>query len=67
MQKFLSVCQDRQFADNFRLNNVRVQFPLDFYCLKKLIDVCTQQAADVKSTVAFKDSHLTDGYTDCSP
>ena len=64
MQKFLSVCQGRQFTDNFWLNNVRVQFQLDFYCLKKVMDVW---AADVKSTVAFKDSHLTDGYTDCSP
>ena len=64
MQKFLSVCQDRQFTDNFWLNNVRVQFQLDFCCFKKLIDVW---AADVKSTVAFNDSHLTEGYTDCSP
>ena len=64
MQKFLSVCQDRQFTDNVWLHNVRGQFRLNFHCLKKLIDVW---AADVKSTVAFKDSHLTDGYTDCSP
>ena len=64
MQKFLSVCQDRQFTDNVWLHNVRGQFRLNFHCLKKVIDVW---AADVKSTVAFKDSHLTDGYTDCSP
>ena len=61
---FCHFCQDRQFTDNVWLHNVRGQFRLNFHCLKKLIDVW---AADVKSTVAFKDSHLTDGYTDCSP
>ena len=30
IQKFLSVCKDRQCTNNFWLNNVRVQFQLDF-------------------------------------
>ena len=58
MQKFLSVYQGRQFTD------CQSSILTWFLLLKKFIDV---SAADVKSTVTFKELHLTDGYTDCSP
>ena len=67
-----SVSERKNFCRFVRTDNLLTTFDLQcqssistwFPLLKKLVDVW---AADVKSTVAFKELHLTDGCTDCSP